>query len=1095
MTELILKPQNSTEWLYSVNGDFVEYVADGNNFSTYSSPNAFNLTPVAYLDTDQAVTLALQANAPNGSWQGYYQTTQGISDKPSIVGQSRNITDLGIVSYTGINLCSPSLDLNGGNNGIYQEVYGLTVGSDYSFTVDYRYGTIHANSVMTLFVYDMSAGSPVLVGSETINSFTSSPYDSYDMPFTATSSDLVLVINFWSQVEECIAITNVGLTETWETVSYSLSDFTDGSVSLDLFEESIPLTLSVAEFTNAVDNVQSYSKDFRLPSTKTNDRVFSHIYNLDSSVEGDNTAFNPYIKTIATLKEDNIEIFTGELTLNSIDKGSEGIIYNVHLQSIVTGLASVLKGRTLSSLNFSELKHDFTAENVKNSWTDELTLQQDLSSDSLAKDQVDDNKTSVIKYPFVNWTGNILDNNNSGDLLLENIEQVYRPWMSAKYILDKIFKDSGFGYDSAFLNSLDFTNLYMDFNHGGENGASAGSSSGGHIAAEWDASSTRWLSDSYTRIKLSNAAGGAGSNVPLTNDLFDYANGVIQPLVDNTSMRIVTHILLYNETNSFKNVDVRLVHETLTGVKNVLAQEKIKILGSPLSDPSGNFHVSVNVTLALGDKVYVEARTSTSTSQVVRQAISGDSGSTYIKILGYGSDAVDFESILDESRGQIGQWDFIKSLMNMFNLLIMPTENPNRFKIEPYDQIFGALGIREFIPDYDFLDGSSNFEAYGSGMTVNGGNSELTVTADGTDTLSSFGARTPLINLVDGETYSVKVKLNSVSVAGKRTKIKVQRSGGYTALNTDSTSTPYEAEYSFTFDKAANNGHNDMRFRIYMTDGSTSAYNVKYDYIRLTGKFLKDEVKKDWTNKIDEDTFKIEMQDLDKSVDFSFVNDSDDYVSKIYSEETSNPDGTDYSYGDLKYVSHDYTALTSGSEVSISPFAATIIKPLNDYAGLTDLTVPCIYKKEDENVFKVYKNKPRLLYNNGVKTFSGTYESPYQNGQDGFSSENEYLQFSHFSDFDNINGAPDKDYNFRNCPSLVTNATVNGLFNEFWSTYYDEKYHPDTRIYNVKALLNPNDIFNFEYTDIIRIKNQEFRVNNIQYNPKGMSNINLIKLP
>jgi len=34
MTELILKPQNSTEWLYSVNGDFVEYVADGNNFST-----------------------------------------------------------------------------------------------------------------------------------------------------------------------------------------------------------------------------------------------------------------------------------------------------------------------------------------------------------------------------------------------------------------------------------------------------------------------------------------------------------------------------------------------------------------------------------------------------------------------------------------------------------------------------------------------------------------------------------------------------------------------------------------------------------------------------------------------------------------------------------------------------------------------------------------------------------------------------------------------------------------------------------------------------------------------------------------------------
>ena len=69
--------------------------------------------------------------------------------------------------------------------------------------------------------------------------------------------------------------------------------------------------------------------------------------------------------------------------------------------------------------------------------------------------------------------------------------------------------------------------------------------------------------------------------------------------------------------------------------------------------------------------------------------------------------------------------------------------------------------------------------------------------------------------------------------------------------------------------------------------------------------------KKDWTNKIDEDTFKIKMQDLDRQVDFSFTKDDDDYISKIYSEETTNPDGTSYNYGDLKYLSDDYTALTS----------------------------------------------------------------------------------------------------------------------------------------------------------------------------------------
>ena len=947
MTELILKPQNSTDWLYSVNGDFVEYIADGNNFGSYAYPNALNVTPAFYLTTEQVISFVLQTNSPNGTWQGYYQTTQGSSNVPTIAGQSRNDTGLGLVGYSGIELCSPSLDLAGGNNGIYQQVYGLTVGSNYSLDFNYlTSGSIHASSEVTISVYDTSNGVN-LIESEVMTSFSTGS-GSYDMPFTATNSELTIVINFWSQLPECLTITSVGLTETWETVSYSLSDFTDGSVSLDLFEEAIPLTLSVSEFTNAVDNVQSYSKDFRLPSTKTNDRVFSHIYNLDSSIEGDYNAFNPYVKTIATIKEDNIEIFTGELTLNSIDKGSEGIIYNVHLQSIVTGLASVLKGRTFDSLNFSELNHDFTSVNIRNSWTDNLQLQYDLESDSLANDQGSLDRTSVIKYPFVNWTGNILDNNNNGELNLANLEQVYRPWMSVKYILDKIFKASGFGYDSVFLNSTDFTNLYMDFNHGGENGASAGSS-GDDIRADWNASSTEWLTQSYSKVKLSESATGSGFDVSLTDDLFDYANGTIQPLVDNTSMRVVTQVMLYNDTNTFKNIDARLVKETFAGVKTTLAYEKIKILGSPLSDPHGTFSASVNVTLNLGDKVYVEARTHSSSSNIVRQGISGDNDATWIKILHYGSDAVRFESILSESRGKIKQWDFIKSLMNMFNLLIMPTENPNRFIIEPYNVIF------------------------------------------------------------------------DVNAAAQ----------------------------------------------------------------------------KDWTNRIDEDTFKIKMQDLDRQVDFSFTKDDDDYISKIYSEETTNPDGTSYNYGDLKYLSDDYTALTSESKVDVTPFASTIIKPLNDYSGLTDLTVPCIYKKEDENSFKVYKNKPRLLYNNGVKSFSGTYDSPSQNGQNGFISEDEYLQFSHFSDFDNVNGASSTalDYNFRNCPSLVVNATINGLFNEFWSTYYDEKYHPDTRIYDVQALLTPNDIFNFEYTDIIRIKTQEFRVNSIQYNPKGMSKINLIKLP
>tara|TARA_R110002050_G_scaffold226883_1_gene362577 strand:+ start:3280 stop:6585 length:3306 start_codon:yes stop_codon:yes gene_type:complete len=1101
MTELILKPQNSTDWLYSVNGDFVEYLADGNNFGGYFYGAAHNVTAFAGVSVAQAIDSALLNNPANGNWQGYYQTLVGTSEVPVIAGQNRNDTGLGLVGYSGINLCHLA-DANGGSNGIYQEAYGLTVGSSYAVNVNYLFNDtigIGATSELIISVYDNSSGSLVLVEQLTESTLTVSP-SSHSATFTATNTDLIVVVSFWSQTEECFTITNVGLTETWETVSYSLSDFTDGSVSLDLFEEAIPLTLSVADFTDAVSNVQSYSKDFRLPSTKRNDRVFSHIYNLDSSIEGDYNAFNPYIKTIATVKEDNIDIFTGELTLNSIDKGSEGVIYNVHLQSIVVGLSSALSNKTLNDLNFNELRHDFTAENVKNSWDDMLLLQNDLDADSLARDRSDLNRTSMVKYPFVNWTGNILDANNNGQLTLDSLEEVYRPWISAKYIFDKIFKGTGFGYDSSFLNSPDFTNLYMDFNHGGENGASPVSTNSGNVQANWDASSTEYISQSYTKIKLSGSSTGAGFDVPLTDDLFDYVNGSIQPLVDNTSLRVVTQVAMYNESNIHRSIDIRLVKESFSGIKTTLAHETIQISGSLLYTPHGTFAVSVDVTLDLGDKVYVEAKTHTGTANLVRQGISGDNDATWIKVLNYGSDAVDFETILSEARGEIGQWDFIKSLMNMFNLLIMPTENPNRFTIEPYSNVFGQLYISDATDD-PYFNETTPVDFAGSGSSTNSGiarsivSGNLKVSADGNQNQNNRGTLTTYLSLLNEERYCLEFDIINITGSGNSVALLVIDSNNNILGRVDTTQTG-KNNLNFTFDELAG-GSSNVRIKVEMTDGTGNAYDVTFKSIRLVGNQVKTLVKKDWTNKIDEDTFRIMMQDLDKQVDFSFSKDEEDYPSNIYSEATSNPDGSSYNYGDLKYISSDYTALTSETDVSVNSFASTIVKPLNDYAGLTDLVVPCIYQKEDENVFSVYKNLPRLLYNNGIKEFSGAYNSPYQNGQDGFVSEDEYLQFSHFSDFDNITGSSSSslDYNFTNCPSIVTNSTVKGLFNEFWASYYDEKYHPDTRIYDVSVLLTPNDIFNFNYTDVIRIKSQEFRVNNIQYNPKGMSKINLIKLP
>ena len=60
-----------------------------------------------------------------------------------------------------------------------------------------------------------------------------------------------------------------------------LSDLTDGQVICDLYEEeAIPLSLSIDDFKNVAEKTQSYSKDFHLPNTKRNNKIFGHIFEV-----------------------------------------------------------------------------------------------------------------------------------------------------------------------------------------------------------------------------------------------------------------------------------------------------------------------------------------------------------------------------------------------------------------------------------------------------------------------------------------------------------------------------------------------------------------------------------------------------------------------------------------------------------------------------------------------------------------------------------------------------------------------------------------------------------------------------------------------
>ena len=95
--------------------------------------------------------------------------------------------------------------------------------------------------------------------------------------------------------------------------------------------------------------------------------------------------------------------------------------------------------------------------------------------------------------------------------------------------------------------------------------------------------------------------------------------------------------------------------------------------------------------------------------------------------------------------------------------------------------------------------------------------------------------------------------------------------------------------------------------------------------------------------------------------------------------------------------------------------------------------------------------------------------------------------------FDTQNAAGSTDYNFGPCQLIgIGNPPINNLFNTYYSNYYDELYHPDTRTLTLKVLLTSADVANFEFYDRIRIKNLIYRVNKINYKPGDLSTVEFI---
>lgn len=240
---------------------------------------------------------------------------------------------------------------------------------------------------------------------------------------------------------------------------YAKQQHTEEYVALDLrAEEPIKLNLSVANIIDPTATNSVFSRTFKVPHTAVNGPYFEGVFNVNSM------NFDASVKADAYILDNGIFFENGNIRLNAINVNSKdnSVEYEITFYGSTSDFGSKIGGGFLNEVNLNKYNHSKTWQNITSSWTTQGGL---FNGD--------------IRYGLIEW-GYTYDNNNRPNIptlsagfdnsftnpTAPTSAKAYRltqwkPQIRAKALWDQIFEESGYTYDSTFLDSSFFTNQYI----------------------------------------------------------------------------------------------------------------------------------------------------------------------------------------------------------------------------------------------------------------------------------------------------------------------------------------------------------------------------------------------------------------------------------------------------------------------------------------------------------------------------------------------------------------------------------------------------------------------------------------------------------
>ena len=482
---------------------------------------------------------------------------------------------------------------------------------------------------------------------------------------------------------------------------------------IDLYDtEPIKLTLSIEDITQA-DATSVFSKTFRVPATRDNNEFFQNAFEIDG-INYDVTIKNP-----AQILVDGAEFRVGHIRLQKIyiNDDLDKIDYELLFLGETRDFSSTISDKTLCQIVMtdfdwqSEYGLPVTYTNAADfnpaggySYADQTGSWQAYPQSMLITDGF---AGGDILFPLIdhgnsyddqgdpeqprialgaNATGSFTSNQNPLDL------SRLKPMFRAKRVWDQIFEDAGYTYQSDFLNSDRFHQMYISaFGNNESVGMTVGQTTGTNFESSGTAPG---INDVYSRMYnptvISNVSGHFNVG---TSDVGSGGTGswfVCPQTASAASYYIMEASALMNA--EFEN----------SNGPNTYINARIELVALQVGQSPGGI---IDQVLATGNY----------TSNMGLSSLNWDSRNG-----GYQPVAGQILQVVCESPGPVDysevdntywactaapgdyyapldldceykQIDYIKDVLTMFRLVMQPdNKRPNNFIIEPWQDFIGS---------------------------------------------------------------------------------------------------------------------------------------------------------------------------------------------------------------------------------------------------------------------------------------------------------------------------------------------------------------------------------------------------------------------